>query len=245
MRPTRTPLSLLLAGSLFVPSHVRANTGAAVAQAARPAAEVSVLNVPTLDERRHYLADRVDGWHVMIGEKTQLAKDFLPEMAALKSGLLKVKDPDDLRLWGYVVDAFENRLMERLNPAIPNLDPRERNEARTAILEQKEALVALNRAQASADPEKRAEISALKKKIKAMGLEADGLSAIYDRTAALSAGSYTAAAARIAAPEAVSSFTDWSYPRPYIPQRARSAAEIPDLGSGVVFGPPTADEQKV
>ena len=216
-----------------------------MAQAVRPAAAVSVLNVPTLDERRHYLADRVDGWHVMIGEKTQLAKDFLPEMAALKSSLLKVKDPEDLRLWGFVVDAFENRLMERLNPEIPNLDRRERAEARTAILEQKEALVALNRAQASADPEKRAEIIALKKRIKAMGLEADGLSAIYDRTAALSAGSYSPASAPIGATDAVSSFTDWSYPRPYIPQRARSAAEVPDLGSGVVFGPPTADEQKV
>lgn len=245
MRPTRTPLAALLAGSLFVPSHVLAESGAAAAQAVRPAAAVSVLNVPTLDERRHYLADRVDGWHVMIGEKTQLAKDFLPEMAALKSSLLKVKDPEDLRLWGFVVDAFENRLMERLNPELPNLDRTERAEARAAILEQKEALVALNRAQASADPEKRAEIAALKKRIKAMGLEADGLSAIYDRTAALSAGSYTQASAPIAATDAVSSFTDWSYPRPYIPQRARSAAEVPDLGAGVVFGPPTADEQKV
>lgn len=247
MRPTRTPLTALLAGSLVVPSRLCAQVGAAAAQAVRPAAAVSVLKVPTLEERRHYLADRVDGWHVMIGEKTQLAKDFLPEMAALKESLLKVKDPDDLRLWGYVVDSFETRLMERLDPRLPQLDLKERAVARQAIFEQKEALVALNRAQASADPAKRAEITELKKKIKSMGLEAEGLSSIYDRTAALSGGTYSAAAANIAAPAAVASFTDWRYPRPYIPQRAHSEGAVPDPygAAAASFGPPTADEQKV
>jgi len=247
MRPTRTPLAALLAGSLVVPSHLCANVGAAVAQAARPAASVSVLKLPTLDERRHYLADRVDGWHVMIGEKTQLAKDFLPEMAALKKSLLAVKDPEDLRLWGYVVDSFESRLMERLDPRLPMMDLKERAEARKAIFEQKEALVALNRARTTADPRTRAEIDGLKKQIKSMGLEAEGLSHIYDRTAALSAGTYSTAGAVIAAPDAVSSFSDWSYPRPYIPQRAHSAGSVPDPygAAAASFGPPTADEQKV
>ncbi|TBR17674.1 lytic transglycosylase domain-containing protein [bacterium] len=247
MRPTRTPLAVLLAGSLVVPSRLCAQVSAAAVQAARPAASVSVLKLPSLDERRHYLADRVDGWHVMIGEKTPLAKDFLPEMAALKKSLLAVKDPEDLRLWGYVVDSFETRLMERLDPRLPQMDLKERAVARQAIFEQKEALVALNRAQASADPAKRAEITELKKKIKSMGLESEGLSAIYDRTAALSEGTYTAASANIAAPDAVASFTDWNYPRPYIPQRAHSEGAVPDPYAGVSasFGPPTEDERKV
>lgn len=247
MRPTRTPLAVLLAGSLVVPSHLCAQVSAAAVQAARPAAAVSVLRLPTLEERQHYLADRVDGWHVMIKEKSPVAKDFLPEMAALKASLLRVKNPDDLRLWGYVVDSFETRLMERLDPRLPQMDLKERAEARQAIFEQKEALVALNRAQASADPAKRAEITELKKKIKSMGLEAEGLSSIYDRTAALSEGTFSVAGANIAAPDAVASFTNWSYPRPYIPQRAHSEGSVPDPygAASAAFGPPTADEQKV
>ena len=155
MRPTKT-LAAFLAGSLLAPSHAFAKAAAAQWQAPKAAAAVSILAMPTLDERRHYLADRVDGWHVMIKEKSELAKDFLPEMAALKSSLLRVKNPEDLRVWGFVVDAFENRLMERLNPELPDLAPKERIAARTAILEQK-GLAVFNRAQASADPARRAE----------------------------------------------------------------------------------------
>lgn len=247
MRPTRTPLALLLAASLLVPSRSFAQVAATAGPAVRPAASVSVLRLPTLDERRHYLADRVDGWHVMIGEKTPLAADFLPEMAALKKSLLSVEKPEDLALWGHVVDAFEARLMDRLNPRLPLMDDKERALARQAILTQKEALVALNRARTGAGAETRREIEAIKKQIKTLGLESDGLAALYERTAALSAGTYTPVSAAIAAPDAVASFTDMTYPRPYIPQRAHSAGPVPDpyAAASASFGPPTADEQAV
>lgn len=247
MRPTRTPLALLLTASLLVPSRSSAQVGAAAGPAVRPAASVSVLRLPTLDERRHYLADRVDGWHVMIGEKSKLAEDFLPEMAALKKSLLSVEKPEDLALWGHVVDAFEARLMDRLNPAMRHMAPEERAEARRTILEQKEALVALNRARDGASAETRHEIEGLKAQIKAAGIDAAGLGHIFERTAALSGGSFSAAGASIGAPEAVASFTDWTYPRPYIPQRAHSAGPVPDpyAAASAAFGPPTADEQAV
>lgn len=238
----RTPLAVLVTGCLILPSAVPAQMTGSAAPAARPVASAFVLTLASFPERRDYLAERVEGWKTMIPEGSSLAKDFLPEIAALKAQLGAMDDPAALVTSAFVVDAFETRLMERLNPKMASMDAESRREARELILQKKEALVALNRRRMGADSRTAKQIDGLKKDIKQTGFSMAGLSTLFDRTRSLTGASVAPSASAFSAAAGMGSFSDWSYPRPDIPQRAYGSMAVPEPGGSA---PITQDEAKV
>ncbi|MDE2293196.1 MAG: lytic transglycosylase domain-containing protein [Elusimicrobia bacterium] len=258
MRPTRTPLAVLVTGSLLLPSALSAQVAGSAVPAARPGASASAFQLPSLDERRHYLADRVDGWHTMIKADSPIAKEFLPEMAAIKKQLLGAKTAADVEQWATVVDAFESRLMDALDPRLPSMAPEERQVVRQSILQEKDALVALNRRSLGADPRTRLQIDALKKQIKSQGFSSPMLGDLFDRAGQLTERGFDPESQPMSAPAAVEvpevpsaagasgspAMTDWTYPRPAVSQRPYGTLEVPDP-TWTPGGPMTMDEQKV
>ncbi len=236
---------MILTGSLLAPSSAFPQAGTTAVPAARPAASAFLLMLPSLDERRHYLADRLDGWHTMIGEKSAVARDFLPEMAELQEKLGAVKTPAELTTWALVVDAFESRLMDRLDPRIPMMRPEAAAAARQALMEKKETLAALNRRRIGADPRTAREIDGLKKQIKEGGLSAQSLSHIFERAQALT-GSAVPLMNPIQAALAPAFMADRSYPRPAVSQRPYGGMAVPEpAGPAFSASPDNLDEARV
>lgn len=231
-----TPLALVMTGGVLIPALASAQVLGTAPLGTRPGASAFVLTLPSHDQRQAYLMDRIDGWHTMIAAKGDLAQDFLPEMSDLKARLSNTAEDDQLILWGFIVDAFETRLMERLDPRLPLMAPEARRQGRLALLEQKEALVALNRRRVGADSRTRREIDGIKKEIKALGFSASGLAQLYDRTRTLTGAAVSpgVSAMQGAQGPALGAAFDWGYPRPAVSVRPYGSLAIPEPGASAL-----------